>query len=148
MPAGARPSQPLRLLAQDADDLTVLSAAVQDAVVRVGDIRFEPARRTLTLVVNRYRWESAVAGGQRVRSVLQFGGVLGVRSRNLRRDAEDAIISVLSLGFLPGVPPGGALSIVLAGGGDLQAELECIDAALSDVSDSWPARAEPKHEDL
>jgi hypothetical protein len=139
------------LLAQDADDLTVLSAALQDAIVRVGDIRFEPARRTLTLAVNRYCWESGVSGGvsggARVRSVLQFGDVLGVRSRNLRRDASDAVISILSLEFLPGDPPGGVLSIILAGGGDIQADLECIDSALSDVSDSWPARSEPKHEE-
>ena len=49
---------PLRLLAQDADDLAVLSAAAQDAVAKVGDIVFEPKARRLTIAFNRYRWES------------------------------------------------------------------------------------------
>ena len=31
--------KPLRLLAQDADDLGVLSAALQDAIAKIGDIR-------------------------------------------------------------------------------------------------------------
>jgi len=147
MSTGAAPSRPLRLLAQDAEDLTILSAALQDAVVRVGDVRFEPNGRTLTLAVNRYRWEQAEGAGERVRSLLQFGSVLAVRSRNLRRDAEDAVISILSLGFAAGEAPGGMVTFTLAGGGDLQADIECIDAVLSDVSASWPARAAPKHEE-
>ena len=147
MPAATPALPPLRLLAQDADDLTVLSAALQDAVARVGDIRFEPASRTLTLAVNRYRWEKAGSGGERIRAAVQFGGVLGLRSRNLRREAADAVISILSVGFTPGEPPGGVLDIVLAGGGDLQADLECIDAALSDLGDPWPARGAPQHEE-
>jgi len=147
MPTGAPTSRPLRLLARDEEDLTVLSAALQDSVARVGDVRFEPKARTLTLALNRYRWEQAGGAGERVRAVLQFGGVLGVRSRNVRRDQGDAVISVLSLGFAPGEPPGGVLTVTLAGGGDLQADIECIDAVLSDVSDAWPARAAPKHEE-
>ena len=67
--ARAEPA-PLRLLAEDPDDLAVVSAALQDAVAKVGDIVFEPRARRLTIVFNRYRWE---AGGQRVRSALQLG---------------------------------------------------------------------------
>ena len=67
---------PLRLLAQDADDLAVISAAVQDAVCKVGDIAFEPKARRLTIAFNRYRWEAG--GGERVRSGLQLGGVLNM----------------------------------------------------------------------
>ena len=46
---------PLRLLAQDADDLAVLSAALQDAVAKIGDIAFEPSARRLTVAFNRFR---------------------------------------------------------------------------------------------
>ena len=67
---------PLRLLAEDADDLSVISAALQDAVARIGDIAYEKASRRLTLAFNRYRWEQ---GGERVRCGLQLGSVLAVR---------------------------------------------------------------------
>ena len=31
-------------------------------------------------------------------------------------------------------------------GGDLRLEVECVDAALADLSDAWPARSAPAHE--
>ena len=138
--------QPLRLLAQDADDLAILSAALQDAVGRVGDILYEPGRRTLTLAANRFRWEAVDGPGQRVRTAVQFGGVLSVQSRNLRRDAPDAVVSVLAVAFSAGEAPGGVISLTFSGGGDLRLDVECIDAALSDIGDPWPARAAPSHE--
>ena len=51
------PIKPLRLLAQDVEDLAVISAALQDAVTRIGDIQWESAARCLTLSFNRFRWE-------------------------------------------------------------------------------------------
>lgn len=134
----------LRLLAQDADDLAVLSAAMQDAIVKVGDIHFEPRARLLTVGFNRYRWEAG--GGQRVRSALQLGSVLGVQSRRLRLGAKDAVLEVLALGFEPDASPGGAITISCAGGGDLRASVECIDAVLADVSQPWPTPREPSHD--
>ena len=83
----------LRLLAHDADDLAIVSAAMQDAVVKVGDIRFEPRARLLTIGFNRYRWEAG--GAQRVRSALQLGSVLKVETRRIRRTPRDAVLEVL-----------------------------------------------------
>ena len=56
--SAAAPRSPLRLLAADAQDLEVISAALQDAVLKVGDIHWEPAARRLTLELNRFRWET------------------------------------------------------------------------------------------
>ena len=136
----------LRLRAEDAEDLAVISAALQDAVGRIGDIRFDPAARSLTLALNRYRWEAQGDRGQRVRSGVQFGGVLSVQSRNLRRDAPDAVLSLLAIAFEPAEAPGGVIILNFSGGGDLRLSVECIDAALGDVSDPWPARKTPGHE--
>ena len=134
---------PLRLIAQDEDDLRVISAALQDAVAKVGDIAFEPASRQLTIAFNRYRWEEG--GRERVRSAVQFGGVLGVQSRNLRREARAAVVELLALSFEPGEAPGGVVTFAFAGGGDLRAEVECIDAALADLSAPWPTPRKPEH---
>jgi len=139
-------SEPLRLIAQDADDLAVLSAALQDAVAKIGDISFEPAARRLTIAFNRYRWEAAGRKRERVRAGLQFGGVLQVQARNLRRDAPGAVIELLAVSFEPGEAPGGSVTLAFAGGGDLRLEVECVDAALADLSDAWPARSAPAHE--
>lgn len=134
---------PLRLLAQDADDLAVISAAMQDAVVKVGDIDFEPKARRLTLAFNRFRWETG--GGERIRSGLQLGGVLKLEARKIRRDAKDAVLEVLAVTFEPGEAPGGVVTISCAGGGDLRATVECIEAVLADVSQPWPTPRTPAH---
>ena len=136
----------LRLLAQDAEDLEIIAAAVQDAVAKIGDIRFEAASRQLTLVLNRFRWESDARTAERVRAGLQFGDVLSAQTRNLRRDAPDAVVELLTITFEAGEPPGGVIRLSFAGGGDLRLEVECIDAALADVSTPWPTRRTPAHE--
>jgi len=132
----------IRLLAQDADDLAVISAALQDAVTKLGDIAFDPKARTLTLGLNRYRWEHP---GERIRSGLQLSSVAAVQSRRLKRGAASAVVELLSIGFEPGEAPGGAIIFAFAGGGDLRAEVECIDAVLADVSAPWPSRRMPMH---
>lgn len=135
---------PLRLLADDAEGLAILSAAIQDAVAKVGDITFESRSRRLTVGFNRYRWEAG--GGARIRSGLQIGGVLGVQTRKIRRGAADAVLSILAVTFEPTAAPGGLITISFAGGGDLRAEVECVDAILADLSPSWPTPRTPSHE--
>ncbi len=138
---------PLRLLAQDADDLAVISAALQDAVAKIGDIAFEPKARRLTLALNRYRWEGDARSQERVRTGLQLAGVLGVKSRKLRREARGAVVELLAVSFDPGEAPGGAVVFTFAGGGDLRAEVECIEVVLADVSTPWPTPRTPTHAD-
>ena len=135
---------PLQLLAEDPEDLAVISAALQDAVARVGDIAFEARARRLTIAFNRFRWEAGQR--QRVRSALQLGGVLKVQARKIRRDRKDAVLELLAIGFEPGEAPGGTLTLSFAGGGDLRAQIECVDAVLADLSQPWPTPRVPAHE--
>lgn len=134
----------LRLLAQDPEDLEVVSAAMQDAVLKVGDIAYEPKARRLTIGFNRYRWETG--GGERVRAGLQLAGVLQVQARKIRRGARDAVLELLAMSFTPGDAPGGVVTLSFAGGGDLRATVECIEAVLADVSTPWPTARTPAHE--
>ncbi|MDB5436560.1 MAG: hypothetical protein JWR47_2817 [Phenylobacterium sp.] len=136
---------PLRLLAQDADDLAIISAAMQDAVAKVGDITYEARARRLTIAFNRYCWESG--GHERVRSALQLGSVMKVQARKIRRNARDAVLELLAVTFEPGEAPSGLITISCAGDGDLRASVECIDAVLADVSQPWPTPRTPAHED-
>ena len=139
----------LKLLAEDADDLEIISAALQDAVAKIGDIQFEPASRQLTMSLNRFRWEAEDGhGGERVRAGLQFGSVLKLQARRIRRDAPEAVIELLAIEFEPAGEgdPGGAVVLRFAGDADMRLEVECIDAAMADVSDPWPTPRRPGHE--
>ena len=139
-------AKPLRLLAQDLEDLQVISAALQDAIAHVGDIRYEPTGRRLTVLFNRYRWEACPNGDcERVVAALQFGDVIRLQHKGLRSDDKGALVSVLALAFQPDEPPGGAVLLYFADGLELRLEVDCIDAVLADVSDPWPAAREPVH---
>ena len=134
----------LRLLAHDEDDLGVISAALQDAVGRVGDIQYEPKARRLTLAFNRFRWETG--SRQRVRSALQLGGVLGVQTRKVERARPEGVIELLALTFETHEAPAGLVTFRFAGGGDLRAHVECVDAVMADLSEPWPTPHRPAHE--
>ena len=140
-----RTAQPLRLLAQDAEDLEVMAAALQDAVLKIGDISWEARARRLTLSLNRYCWGSPAP--ERVRAAVQVGSVTGVQARRLRRSASEAVVELLTLTFEPEAAPGGRLIFRFAGDADLAVSVECIDLVLADLSEPWPAKSEPSHED-
>ena len=136
-----------KLAAQDAEDLEILSARLQDAVVKLKNLIWLPKKRRFAGVVNRLQWE---AGGKtRVRSGLHFDGVLKVQSSQVKLGAGEAVVSLLALRFTAnaGEDPGGVIEIVLAGGGAIRLTVECIDAELTDITGPWAAIGTPDHED-
>ena len=135
------PVEPLRLLAGDAEDLHIISAALQDAILRPVDIVWEPGSRRVTLKLSRFCWE---CGGTRVMAAMQFGDVIAVKSRRLPRLPESAL-ELLAMEFAPDEAPGGRVILMFAGGGDLRIDVECLDAVLTDLSERWPARLAPTH---
>lgn len=139
----ASAAEPLRLLAEDADDLQIISVALQDAILKPVDIVWERQARRLTIAFSRFCWE---CGGTRVMSAMQFGDVLAVKSRRLPR-SPDASLELLALDFESTEAPSGRVILMFAGGGDLRVDVECLDAVVTDISERWPARVAPTHLD-
>ena len=137
-----------RLLAEDAEGLAVVAAAVQDSLVKPQDIKFDPKSRTFGLELNRFHWERA---GKRMpffrsRAVLAFVGVQSVRSRSVSKDI-DAVHSLMDVKFEPAAePPGGVVTLVFSGQTQIQLNVECIDVSLVDTGPTWPTRRRPDHE--
>ena len=140
----------LRLIAEDAADLEVISSAVQDSVLKAENLKFDRRRRRFTLEVNRFQWEDSPSkrGPQgRVRALLAIDGVLGVKTRAISKADPDLVLSILSLQFEPASePPGGTLSILFSGDGELALEVETIDATLLDSAYEWTTRQRPDHD--
>ena len=136
------------LAAVDGEDLQVISARLQDAVARLGDLVYLPKTRRFAALFNRFKWESGKRENLRVRAGLHFDGVLSVKSQNLKRGAPDAVVSLLAITFPPKGEddPSGTVELVFAGGGAMMLEVECLDAGLADVSGEWAARGRPEHE--
>ena len=140
----------MTLAAEDAADLEVISARLQDAVAQMRDLVYLPKKHRFAALFNRFQWEAETRKGDlRVRAGLHFDGVLSVKSHKLKRGAPDAVVSLLAIRFTPkgAEDPGGTVELVFAGGGALKLEVECIDAGLSDVSGVWAARGRPEHEE-
>jgi len=144
---------PLRLVAQDAEDLKVISTLVQDAVLPVTEVKFDPKRRRFALLLNRFRWEDraeAEAVGrayERVRSVLVVEDVLKVQSFGFDRADKDLVLSVLALDFAPGADGTGRLTLTLAGDGGIALEVEALEVRLDDVTRPYraPSGKVPTH---
>ena len=145
---------PLRLIAQEAADVPVISALLQDAVLPVGEMRLDRKRRRLVALVNRFRWEDSEAakragrGYERVRSLLTVEDVLSAQVQGVDLAAKDVVLSILSLEFVAGDDGMGRLILTLAGDGAVALEVEALDLRLEDVTKPYyaPSRQAPDHE--
>jgi hypothetical protein len=137
------------LAAQDGEDLEVISARLQDAVAKVGDLKYLPKARRFAGVFNRFQWENGAKTNTRVRSGLHFDGVLAVKSKNIKMGAPGAVLSLLAIKFTPAGEgdPAGKVELTFSGDGVVQLDVECLDAALADLAGPWAARGRPTHEE-
>lgn len=136
----------LKLAALDAEDLDVLSAHVQDALVLSGDIRFLPAEKRLVLALKRYVWDGGErAENERRASFLTFDRVMGVKVRGIDPSRKDTVLSLLAIRFVPGDSPAGEVELVFSGKGELRLAVECIEAALTDTPAAWSVKSRPSH---
>lgn len=144
--------KPLRLFAEDQDDLTVISAAVQDAVIKAENFRYETRQRRFSLELNRFRWEEPAGRSKaqprsRVRSLLAIDGVLAVKTLGVTKRDPDLVYSLLSVSFEPAAePPGGIVRLLFAGDGELALDVEVLDVTLLDSDYEWTTRRTPDHE--
>lgn len=138
----------LKLAALDADDLAVLSAQMQDAVLHVGDMSFSKRKRCFALVANRFAWEEPKSVPQRRRTGVSFHRVTAARVHGIKQSAPDEVLSLLAITFEAGEAPSGGIILSFAGGGSIRLDVECIEARLSDMGPAWSAQHRPFHAGL
>ncbi|MGH1352427.1 MAG: DUF2948 family protein [Methyloligellaceae bacterium] len=146
----------LKLIALDKEDLEIISAHLQDAVMRVGDIAYLPKQNKFAALTNRFNWEKVHAEKKRSRkkyerrrSALRIERVLGAQIQNINLRDKDAVLELLALQFEAGDEPEGSISLVFAGGGAVKLYVECIEVELNDLGAAWETKNMPEHsEDL
>jgi Protein of unknown function (DUF2948) len=138
----------LKLVALDGDDIEVLSAHVQDSVVKVGDILWRPAERRLIVVINRFDWEGAQSLNppfRRRRAALRFERVNAFKQRHVACAEKDAVLNLLAVEFTPTDTPAGQVTLTFSGGAALRLDVECLEAELADLGPEWATAACPAH---
>ena len=139
-------SKPLRLLAQDQDDVPVISALVQDAVVRPAEVCLDARARRFVLLMNRFRWEDAAEEPRRVRTALRIEGVMKATRKAWPSAADkDAVLELLAITVMPHEEGAATLELDFAGPAAVRLEVECVEILLEDLTEPWPARAKPAH---
>jgi hypothetical protein len=134
----------LKLKALDAEDLGVISAHMQDALIRVGDLAYRRRAKQFALVASRYAWDEAKQR-QRRRTGLHFDRVLAVKSHGIGRGDADAVLSLLAIAFEPGAAPSGTIVLTFSAGAAIRLAVECIEAQIKDLGPAWTAKSEPAH---
>lgn len=139
----------LKLIALDDQDLSIVSAHVQDAVLKVSDLEFLPAAKRFLLTMNRFVWE-AKSGlfrqhNERRQAVLHFDRVLGAKTSGIDRDKPAEVLSLLAISFIEISKPAGIVELIFAGGGAIMLDVECIEARLADIGGAWEATSRPIH---
>jgi hypothetical protein len=164
----------LKLVALDKDDIEVVSAHVQDSLVKVADILWRPREHRFVLALNRFDWMSATelartdlartdlakpvspasaAAGKgylrpeyrRCRTALRFERVLACKCRNLDQTAKDAQLNLLAVEFTETDSPAGVVSLIFSGGGIIRLDVECLEAELADLGEVSSAPLCPDH---
>ena len=146
----------LKLVALDKDDIEVMSAHVQDALVRLGDILWQPNDHRFVMMVNRFDWMTAVDAKigappnakpdyRRCRTALRFERVLACKCRGLDQSHRDARLNLLAVAFAESDNPAGIVTLTFSGGGVIRLDVECLEAELADLGEVTTAEICPDH---
>jgi len=140
----------LRLRGEDAEDLAVISACLQDALVSLRDLAYDRAARTFLFVANRFRWEGG-APYERTLCGVAFDEIDGVAYRGFHRGEEDRILALLAIQPIPpnsGQPAGEigvTIDLEFAGGATIRLSAAKIQCRARDLGEPWPTVWHPEH---
>lgn len=143
--------EPLKLIAKDEEDLRVIAACLQDAVLPMGEMGYQSHAKRFVLIVSRFRWEDPEEprDGEtperlfhRVHCAVRFDGVKAVKLRGLDRGRRSRIVELLTV-----EPGNGHIDLVFAGGGMVRLMMDRILCRLEDVDEPWPTQWRPVHPD-
>ena len=151
----------LKLVALDKDDIEVVSAHVQDARVRIGEILWEPRDHRFIMPVNRFDWMAAVDAMpnnkpynnrpenkpdyRRCRTALRFERVITCKFRGFDQSKKNGELNLLAVEFAEHDAPAGTVILTFSGGGVIRLDVECLEAELADLGEAFTAELCPDH---
>lgn len=143
--------QLLKLAAFDADDLAVVSAAMQDAIVKTGEMTYLAGEKRFAMVSNRFAWEVNAARSkppyERRRTGLQITRTLKAELAGIDLKRPDDVLELLSIAFEATDEPAGIVTLAFSGGATVRLHVECLELAMTDLGGAWTTDSLPEHPD-
>ena len=139
----------LKLIARTEEDLKVVSAHLQDAIVNTANIANLKKNKIFLMQLNRFMWEDVEKGvfrkNKRIRTVLKFENVIKVYSKNIYQDKKDKFLDFLTIETNKMTDNNYEMKILFAGGSIVKIISEIIEVTLDDQGDAWVTKNKPKH---
>ncbi len=144
--------QNLKLIAKTDADLKVISAHLQDSIVKTSDIANLKKNKIFLMQLNRFMWEDVEKGvfrkNKRIRTVLKFDNVLHVRSKNINQMKGDRFLDFLAIESKEMPDKNYEMNLIFSGDVIIKIIAEAIEVKLDDQGTPWESKNKPKHDDL
>jgi hypothetical protein len=138
----------LKFAALDKDDLEVVSAHLQDAVVNPAEVLWRPQENRVVIGLDRFDWEAAACSEKpaykRRRAALRFDRVRSCKAKDVDL-AGGTPLSLLAVEFDETDPPSGAVTLIFSGTATFRLEVECLEVELADIGPERDAGCCPEH---
>ena len=142
----------LKLIARTVEDLRVVSAHLQDAIVNINDIANLKKNKILLLQLNRFMWEDVEKGvfrkNKRIRTVLKFENIIKVKSRNIDQASKEKFLDFLTIETKQMIDNNYEMKILFAGDSIIKIIAEAIEVTLDDQGEAWDTKNKPKHKEI
>ena len=139
----------LKLIARTEDDLRVVSAHLQDAIVNTSDIANLEKNKIFLMQLNRFMWEDVEKGvfrkNKRIRTILKFENVIKAVSKNINQSKKDKFLDFLTIETNLMPDNNYEMRIVFSGDSIIKVISEVIEVTLDDQGEAWDTKNMPKH---
>ena len=144
--------QNLKLIARTTEDLRVISAHLQDSIVKTSDIANLKKNRIFLMQLNRFMWEDVEKGvfrkNKRIRTVLKFENILKVASKNVDQNKNDRFLDFLAIETIKMPDKNYEMNLIFSEDIVLKLIAEAIEVTLDDQGYPWESKNKPEHKDL
>jgi hypothetical protein len=139
----------LKLLAISDEDLRIVAAHLQDAIVSIQDIASLKKNRIFLIQLNRFMWEDVEKGvfrkNKRIRTILKFENVISVLSRNINTKKDKSFLDFLTIECNLLSDKSYEIKLIFSGDAVIKIKAEIIDVTLDDQGSPWESKTQPKH---
>ena len=144
--------QNLKLIAKTDEDLRVISAHLQDSIVKTSDIANLQKNKIFLMQLNRFMWEDVEKGvfrkNKRIRTVLKFENVLKATSKNVNQKKNDRFLDFLAIEMFKMPDKNFEMNLIFSGDVVIKLVVEAVEVTLDDQGSPWESKNKPRHDDL
>ena len=142
----------LKLIARTDEDLRIISAHLQDAIISTKDSANLKKNKIFFFFFNRCMWEDVEKGvfrnNKRIRSILKFDNVIEVNSKNISQKSKDKFLDFLAIESNQMPDNNYEMKLIFSGDSVIKVVAEVIEVALDDQGEPWDTKNKPKHKVL